>query len=220
MSLLLFSVVVVVVAVLVVVVVVVVVTVVVLVVVGVVVVAVVVFVGVVVAVCCCCCCCWCCCCCCCGCCYCYCYLIASRIPPGQDNKLICEFVHLSMGWWVDGLMESLGGSWGPHRRAKGGKRKPKGAHTEGKGTNKEPKGCKNENEMRPKIDLWRQWGPRANKKGPKPPPLDGPQAFMQGLRGHPGRQNLAKNSIPWAKGPANFRCCRCCRCCRRCCCCC
>ena len=70
------------------------------------------------------------------------YLIASRIPPGQGKEWIGKFVNLSMDWWVDGLMGSLGGLGAPlggQKGAKGSQREPKWRPKGPKGSQKEAK---------------------------------------------------------------------------------
>ena len=62
-----------------------------------------------------------------------------------------------MGWWIDGLMWSLGGLGIPLRGANWGKREPNGAQIEGKRTKRERKGSKNGYQIGPKIDFGSQW---------------------------------------------------------------
>ena len=137
------------------------------------------------------CCCCCCCCCCCWCCCC-CYLIASRIPPGQGKELIRNFVNLSMGWWVDGLMGSLGGLGVPL----GGQRGAKGSQTEpkwrAKGAKREPKGSQNGDKVGPKVDLGSQWGPRAKRRGPRVA-TGGPTVAFARSPGPPGGAKHSKS---------------------------
>ena len=105
--------------------------------------------------------------------------------------MIGEFVNLSMGWWVDGLLWSLGGlvvPLGGQKGAKGSQKEPKWRAKGPKGTQKE---AKMETKLHQKSTLEANGGQGRKKEAQGRPP-EGPQAFLQGPRGHPGEQNIAK----------------------------
>ena len=89
------------------------------------------------------------------------------MPPGQGKELIRNFVNLSMGWWVDGLIGSLGGLWGPPRGAKGSKREPKGAQLDAKGAKRDPTGGQDGDKQDTQHRPWESMGAKGEKKGPK-----------------------------------------------------